>query len=226
MHSPLVLNALVRLGKESMGDSCAVPNLIYWCLAPGWCCSFFQLMDLFPLIPVWWMWQLCDCRACSTGTELLENVLFLVSYFLSRAGRCCGSARGCTNPVSHGCVCAWRWRIQAVLLHGVTQPWGCGAAQSGWYQGCFPSSSAILLQDSGSVKEAWVRFLWFSVLCFFNKWFIALQHTRGSEGTVPLERAGLRAAAGCSLMDPSYAAGTAAWAGEPFLRFYTVNPST
>uniref|UniRef100_A0A8D2MJ59 Thrombospondin type-1 domain-containing protein 7A n=1 Tax=Zonotrichia albicollis TaxID=44394 RepID=A0A8D2MJ59_ZONAL len=36
----------------SRGDSCAVPNLIYWCTAPGWCCCFFQLMDLFPLIPI------------------------------------------------------------------------------------------------------------------------------------------------------------------------------
>lgn len=70
--------------------------------------------------------------------------------------------------------------------------------------GCFPSSSAALLQDSGSVKQTWVGFFP-SVLCFFNKWFIALQHTRGSEGPVPLERAVLCAAAGCSLMDPCYA---------------------
>lgn len=36
---------------------------------------------------------------------------------------------------------------------------------------------------------------------------------------MPLERAGLRAAAGCSLMDPSYTTGTAAWAGKQWLRF-------
>lgn len=51
-------------------------------------------------------------------------------------------------------VCAWGWRRRAVLLHEVTQPRGCGAAQPGWYQGCFPSSSAVLLQGSGNVKEA------------------------------------------------------------------------
>lgn len=226
MHSPVLLNALVQLGRESRGDSCAVPNLIYWCRAPGWCCCFFQLMDLFPLIPLCWMWWLCGCRACSTGTELLENVLFLMSCFLSRAGRWCGSAWGCTIPVSHGCVCGWRWRICSMgsslrwHSHGDVEPYSQGGTQ-----GCFPSSSAVLLQDSASVEETWVGFLWFSVLCFFNKWFIALQHTRGSEGTVPLEQAGLCAAAGCSLMDPSYAAGTAAWAGKQLLWFYSVNPS-
>lgn len=135
------------------------------------------------------------------------------AQFLCLVGVCLAGDGGYEHCCSMGSSLRWH-------SHGDLE-----LNSQGGTQGCFPSSSAVLLQDSASVEETWVGFLWFSVLCFFNKWFIALQHTRGSEGTVPLERAGLCAAAGCSLMDPSYAAGTAAWAGKQLLWFYSVNPS-
>lgn len=154
-----------------------------------------------------YFWWVAFCPEQEGGVVQLR-----AAQFLSLMGVCVAGDGGDQWCCSVGSSLKWH-SPRDVELHS-----------QGGTLGCFPSSSAALLQDSGSVKQTWVGFFP-SVLCFFNKWFIALQHTRGSEGPVPLERAVLCAAAGCSLMDPCYAADTAAWAGKQFLGFHSVNPS-
>uniref|UniRef100_A0A8D2MIA5 Thrombospondin type-1 domain-containing protein 7A n=1 Tax=Zonotrichia albicollis TaxID=44394 RepID=A0A8D2MIA5_ZONAL len=64
-------------------------------------------------------------------------------------------------------VCGWRWRRSVVLLWGqqpqVTQPWGCGAAQSGWCPGLL---SLLLCCSAPGLWECETDVSRFPSLCF------------------------------------------------------------